>query len=47
MKRTVAKELGNITVTDYKFERRFGSSVVVKLPFMIHTGAFCIYNYTY
>ena len=38
MKRTVAKELGNITVTDYKFERRFGSSVIVKLPFMRKTG---------
>ena len=47
MKRTVAKELGNITVTDYKFERRFGSSVIVKLPFMRKTGDFCIYNYTY
>ena len=47
MKRTVAKELGNITVTDYKFERRFGSSVVVKLPFMRKTGSFCIYSYTY
>ena len=47
MKKTVAKELGNITVTDYKFERRFGSSVIVKLPFMRKTGDFCIYNYTY
>jgi len=47
MKRTVAKELGNITVTNYKFDRRFGSSVVVKLPFMRKEGDFCIYNYTY
>ena len=47
MKRTVAKELGNITLTDYKFERGFGSSVIVKLPFMRKTGDFCIYNYTY
>ena len=47
MKRTVAKELGNIPVADYKFERGFGSSVIVKLPFMRKVGDFCIYNYTY
>jgi hypothetical protein len=47
MKRTVAKELGNITVTDYKFERRFGSNLIVKLPFMRKVGDFCIYSTTY
>ena len=46
MKRTVAKELGQIKVTDYKFTRQFGSNVILKFPFMRKPGDFCIYNTT-
>ena len=41
MKKTVAKELGNITVTDYKFERRFGSSAIVTLLYNRNNVKFC------
>lgn len=48
MKRTVAKELGNITVTDYKLQKAcLGSELIVKLPFMRKTGEFSIYPTTY
>lgn len=48
MKRTVAKEIGNITVTDYKLQKAcLGSELIVKLPFMRKAGEFSIYPTTY
>lgn len=48
MKRTVAKEIGNITVTDYKLQKScLGSELIVKLPFMRKAGEFSIYPTTY
>lgn len=48
MKRTTAKELGQIKIEQYKLQKQcLGSGLIVKLPFMRKEGDFSIYPTTY
>lgn len=48
VRRCIAKELGGITPTGYRFNRDgLGSSLIIKLPFMRKEKDMCIYNSTY